>query len=156
MPQRFINPFLAYILALLPQSQWGLLFHGIGAGITAKWATLPIVDQALLLAIGADFLTGTGAAFLRRTWSIRACTDGAIAKVMTLILVGAVRMLATSVPAWEWSYLMIAGGFALLNTVSTLRNFRRARIKLPPGVEKIVSQIEAALQAKSEHKGDRK
>ncbi len=152
LPQRFLNPFLAYLAALIPSSPWVTLFQALGAAAIAHWGQLEAVDRAFLIALALDFVTGTGAAVRRRVFTLRACSDGAIAKIMTWLLVYAVREVAKSAPGWEWSYFFIAGMFALLNLMSTLRNFRRARIALPPGLERICSQIEVALRMHAEPK----
>jgi hypothetical protein len=152
LPQRFINPFMAYLAALIPSSPWVTVLQAVGAAAIAHWGQLEAVDRAFIIALGLDFVTGTGAAIRRHQFTLRACSDGAIAKVMTWLLVYAIREVAKSAPGWEWTYFFVAGMFALLNLMSTLRNFRRARIALPPGLERICAQIEATIRLQADNK----
>lgn len=152
LPGRFLKPITAYVEGALSMPAFLLLAQAAAAGLLASYNSLDVAWQALLLAMGVDFITGTGAALCRHTFTLRAMWEGALAKAMVFLLVWAIDSVAGRVGGGEWFSMALRFSFAIIDTGSTLRNFRRARIKLPPWLESVVSQIEERMNKQMEER----
>lgn len=152
MPQRFINPLTAYITAAFIQSPWILGLQALGALFASYWGPADDSMKILLAAMGADFLTGIGSAIRRRRFSLRTCFEGFVAKVMLILLVCCIAYITSKIPNSAAFSTFCNYGLALIDGASTLKNFRRARIPLPPWVEAAVVRFERTLNSQMEEK----
>lgn len=150
MPQRFLDPLFAYIEGAVPASPGVLLVQAAAAAAAAKWGNLEETLRILCVAMILDLAVGVGAALRRKQFSLRALWDGLVAKMMVVMLCVSVAWMGQYVPGALWLSKLLNSGFAIIDLGSVVRNFRRARVKLPPWVERLVERVEAALTAEVE------
>lgn len=116
-----------------------------GAAVAAWWTTLPVGWQVFGSAVAADFVIGSYAAFRRGLFTPRQAAHGLARKAAITFLCACVHH-ATAALHWpEPIGNFFLYSFASVDYASALRNCRRARIKLPPGMERLAARIEQLL-----------
>lgn len=144
---RVIQAVVAYYLPADGLPPIAAAVAGTGAVAGALWGWLPACGAVLLIAMGVDFVVGSYAAKRRGVFTWRRAGDGLLRKAVIASTVAGMYMAGRILGAGDWPGNAFASGFSLVDAGSIVRNYRRARMELPPFVEPALVRLALLLNS---------
>lgn len=99
--------------------------------IAAEWLQVPGVMRALIVCMAADYVTGVGAAVVRRELSSHVAWRGLVRKTLVLVLLVLVRYAERSVGLDLNIEHVCAVGYLVTEFISIVENMARAGVPIP-------------------------
>jgi len=117
-------------------------------------ATLPAAWGVLAICIVLDLWVGSYAAWRRNRFTLRMFGDGIVRKMTIVALIGAVYGVSYLLRVSDLLATILTLCLAGLDFASAVRNYKRARIKLPPGVQRLAIWVERITNGELDRRVD--
>lgn len=127
------------------------------AAVASLWITVPVAVQALVVLMGADYLTGISCALIQGNWNAREGFRGLARKILTLLLVAMAWYMAKAMHLGFDLGSTVAMAFSVNEAISITENCARAGVPIPDTLlvvvvraKKLVGRSKTAVEVERE------